>query len=219
MLQVVCTWQGLDAAAAAQLMLLPADDGRGSQAAAQASGMLPYAALSSAARAVCAAAVQREMAALGVDAAADTETLQAFEQLPAKEAELASKQADLANARSRLEQVQGMLQAAQQSDNPGLDPSVEEQHPAKEPAAAGDGPSTGVSATGAGDELLGMRDLAQQLCDSLEGDIQDMQALVARWQQLVQQHKQLAVLYRLQKQQLLTGVLSQLEHPEGARPG
>jgi hypothetical protein len=60
-------------------------------------------------------------------------------------------------------------------------------------------------------ELVATIKLCEQLCDKLAAELGGLQALVARWQQLVQQHKQLAVLYRVEKHELLTGVLQQLQ--------
>jgi hypothetical protein len=174
------------------------------------SDLLPYTALAPAAKAACAAAVQQELTALAVDPIIDDEVLCAFEELPTEESELLLKQADLTKARSRLQQMQEMLREAQEvstaqhvdqtTDQEGLQEShVGVDH--KDGLAGNDEKCA---------ELLRMRGLCEDLCEQLHVEVEDLQQNVVRWRELVQRHKLLAVLYRTQKQQLLTDVLLQL---------
>lgn len=206
-LQVVFTGQGLTASAAVQLSQLLSD---ASIQAAPDCDLLPYTALGPAAKAACAAAVQQELTALAVDPIIDDEVLCAFEELPTEESELLLKQADLTKARSRLQQMQEMLREAQEvstaqhvdqtTDQEGLQEShVGVDH--KDGAAGNDEKCA---------ELLRMRGLCEDLCEQLQVEVEDLQQNVMRWRELVQRHKLLAVLYRTQKQQLLTDVLLQL---------
>jgi hypothetical protein len=142
-----------------------------------------------------------------VDADADREFLQAFRELPAKQAEVEIKQADLSQAQARLQQLQQMLLDAQHaaSVHVGQQSQQEQAGLAEEAAASADG------AASVRVELMATIELCEQLCDKLGAELGVLQALVARWQQLVQQHKQLAVLYRFEKHNVLTGVLQQLQ--------
>lgn len=201
--QVVLTRQGLDAAAAQQLSQLLSEAAPG-----QAAGeSVPYSALGPSIKSVCAAAVQQELSALAVDTSADQEILQAFEQLPSKQAELASQQADLVKAQGRLQQLQQLLQESCQQAGAAAAADPAQQQPADgaEQEAAPDATSEATA------ELLATLELCHQLCDRLEAEVAEQQGLIARWQELVQQHKQLAVAFRLEKHLLLAGVLQELQ--------
>lgn len=201
--QVVLTRQGLDAAAAQQLSQLLSEAAPG-----QAAGnSVPYSALGPGVKSVCAAAVQQELSALAVDASADQEILAAFDQLPSKQAELASQQADLAKAQGRLQQLQQLLQESSQqaSSEAAADPGQQQPAEDGQQEAAPEAPSEATA------ELLATLELCHQLCDGLEAEVAEQQGLIARWQELVQQHKQLAVAFRLEKHLLLAGVLQELQ--------
>lgn len=197
--QVVFTRQGLDAAAAALLSTLLSEPGPS-----QSSGTVPYSALIRKVQAIIEDSVQQEVSTIAVDADADKEIVQAFSQLPAKQAAMESKQADLSKAQARLQQLQQMLQDTQHAD-----PEHVDQQSHQEPAA--DGAAAADAAASMRAELVSTIELCEQLCDRLAAELDGLQALVARWQGLTQHHKQLAVLYRLEKHQLLTGVLQQLQ--------
>lgn len=213
-MQVVFTRQGLDAAVVSQLSQLLSDAGTS-----QAAGRVPYAALDSSVKAVCATAVQQELAALAMDAAADQEILQAFAELPQKQAEVESKQADLTKGQSRLQQLQQMLQDSQHAStedqaDQGREQLQQEQPQDSSQLAEGTDSGSPAADASAHAELLSMVELCQQLCEKLAAEVAELQAVEARWQELVLQHKQLAVLYRSEKHDLLVGILRQLQGNE-----
>jgi hypothetical protein len=206
-LQVVFTRQGLTASAALQLSQLLSDAPIQSPLD---SDLLGYTALGSAAKAACAAAIQQELTALAVDPIIDDEVLCAFEELPTEESELLIKQADLTKARSQLQQMQKMLQAAQEAST-AHDVAQNADHDGLQDGHVGSDHKDGASGNDEKcAELLRMRGLCEDLCEQLQVEVEDLQENVGRWRELVQRHKLLAVLYRTQKQQLLTDVLLQL---------
>lgn len=219
--QVVITRQGLEPAAA-DLLQQTVSGASGQRPPADAGTKVSYAALSTAVKAALLAAVQQELSALGVDEA-DSEVLQAFAELPDKQAELATKQADLLKATGRLQQLQGMLEEAQaqgedqlpgaegpdgdlqqqQDQQQQLDQQQEQgQQPQEQPPQ-----QAAASATA---DLLSTLQLCQQLCDRLQAEVEALRVLTERRQELVQQHKQTAVMYRWQKRKLLVAVVGQL---------
>lgn len=220
--QVVITRQGLEPAAAHLLNHVVSGGASGQQPPADAGTKVPYAALSTAAKAALLAAVQQELTALGVDEA-DGEVLQAFAELPDKQAELAGKQADLLKATGRLQQLQGMLEEAQAHGEdrlPGAEgpegdlqqqqqdqQQLDQQEQGRQQSQQQEPQQAAASATA---DLLSTLQLCQQLIDRLQAEVEALQVLTERWQELVQQHKQTAVMFRLQKRKLLLAVVGQL---------
>jgi chromosome segregation ATPase len=209
-MQVVITRQGCDMSAAVQLSQLLSEQAP-SPTAAQDS-VVPYNALASRVRSVCAAALLQELIMLGVDAAADEWVLQAFAELPAKEAELAGKQTDLAKVQNRLQTLQQMLQEAQHSSTAA--PEEEAQHESQQVQTesvehSGAAADAAQSAQAQLESTIG---LCLQMSGQLESQVAELQALLDHWHGLVQQNKQLAVTYRLQKHALLMHVLEQLNN-------
>jgi hypothetical protein len=174
---------------------------------------VPFDALASRVKSVCAAAIQQELGLLGVDAAADEQVLQAFAELPAKEAELTGKQADLEKVQGRLETLQQLLQDVQHSSTEAPDEAAQPQQQQVQPESQSELSEAAADASqSAQAELESTIGLCLQLSDQLESQVADLEALLAKWRELVQQNKQLAVLYRLQKHALLLHALQQLSH-------
>lgn len=242
LVQVVFTRQGLEPADAARLSQLVQESsgartrpgGSRPQGGSNAStSVVPFAELSQPVRSACAAAVQQEVAALAVDAAADQEVLQAWDQEPLKQAELAAKQQDLSKAQGRLAQLQHLqAQEAQQAEvaaaaaeHPVGKQQVQQQaaaegqqQPRPQQSQGTDAPAAdaveaahaAAAAASVQEELLATLRMCQELCTSLAAEVHELEQLLARWQQLMQRHQQLAVMFRSEKHKLLVEVLEQL---------
>jgi chromosome segregation ATPase len=205
-LQVVFTRQGIPTAAAAALELACKQQHSFSSTF---DSITPLAALSSTARASCAAAIRLELQRLGADEQTlvdDLAVLQAVQQLPVKRQELAALQSQLQKRNKELRQLQGQLQQQQQEE-------AAQHNAAEDGGTEADFNSTDEQAAEEPDgepaALTGLVDAATAEVQSMQQQQAALQQLLDEWQQMLSQHKLLAVQFRVEKQQLLEGLLSQ----------
>jgi type V secretory pathway adhesin AidA len=195
-LQVAFTRRGITASAAAALEQACKQQ---QQQSLGFTDITPYAALSSTARAACAAAIQQELQLLGANEqtlADDLAVLQAVQQLPVQQQEWEGLQGQLQQKQEELQQLQ--LQLEQQQE-----------------AAPHEALADGSDATPEGGEDLQTalgREVTRvaAVVDDLQQQVTSLQQLLAEWHELVSGKKLLAVQFRLEKQQLLDGLLAQL---------
>uniref|UniRef100_A0A383VDZ6 SET domain-containing protein n=1 Tax=Tetradesmus obliquus TaxID=3088 RepID=A0A383VDZ6_TETOB len=205
--EVAFTRQGIPAAAAAALER--ACRQQQPSASSTLEGITPFAALSSAARSACAEAVRLELQLLGADQqtlAHDQSVLQAVQQLPAKQQELEAGQARLQERQAELQQLQEQLEQWQQQQQ-------QQQEEAEAGAAEGSEDGEGRHAAEGEEQQAAWIEVVAAAAAEVEGMQQQVAALqqqVADWQQLLAGQKLLAVQFRLEKQQLLEGLLAQL---------
>jgi hypothetical protein len=209
LLQVAFTRQGIpaaDAAALEQSCKQQQQQQQRSLGSTGLEGITPLTALSSTARAACAAAIQVELQQMGADQqtlAHDLAVLQAVEQRPAKQQELQTLQAQLQARQAELQQLQVQLHQHEEAEQ--LEAAESDAQ-----ALADDGDSNAAEGE---DQQAAWRDLVDAAAADVEGLQQQaasLQQLLDDWQQLVAGKKLLAVQFRLEKQQLLEGLLAQL---------
>jgi chromosome segregation ATPase len=206
-MQVAFTRQGISAAAAAALEQACQQP----SPTANAADVTPYAALSSTARAACAAAVQQELQLLGADQqtlAEDLAVLQAVRELPVKQQELEVLQGLLQQKQAEMQQLQVQLEEQQQQQDEAAQLEVESGNDAGSEADRSDGMEGGSD--GQQTALEGEVAHATAHVQDLQQQTLSLQQLLGDWQQLVSGQKLLAVQFRLEKQQLLDGLVAQL---------
>lgn len=177
-------------------------------------GILPYAALSSAAKAVCAAAMNAELQQLHMAGADDQETLQAFQQLPEKQQELQAVQQLLVNRQSQLKQLQQQQAelAWQEHQHQEQEAGLKLQEAAEAAASAGGDDATGGQAVGNKmAELIRLSADVELEVQQLHTRAEQLEQLLVDWQARTRDSKQLAVQFRYEKQQLLLSILAQLQ--------
>jgi chromosome segregation ATPase len=209
-MQVAFTRQGIPAAAAAALEQVCKQPWRSVDSA----DLMSYAALSGTARAACAAAVQQELQRLGAHQqtlADDLAVLQAVQELPVKQQEMEALQGLLQTTQAELHRLQAQMEQQQQQQ--------QQDEAAQRQAMSGNGVapevkpgSDGMEGAGEGQQTALQGEVADATArvQDLHQQVSSLQQLLGEWTQLVSGQKLLAVQFRLEKQQLLDGLVAQL---------
>lgn len=208
----------MEAAAAGVLtgLLAGGGDGGGPLGESKQTSFVPWVSLSPGVRSFINGAVRQELSGLKVNVAEYQEVLVAFQHLPDKQAELSRKQAELSNKQAELSQKQAELYEQQAE----LSRQQRDSHEGQQ--ASSEQPSTQLSSVACKSQVHEFRAEAQAAlaaeyqcclagCNTLQAEVAALQEVVLKWSQMVAAHKVTAVMYVLEKHQLLTDVLSRLQ--------